>query len=218
MDPLQQRGRAEDGGVSGRDHRLDLGDLGRLGHGAEQVVVGVDLESLGRLAYLGPADVVPPVREDDSGRHVEIGRLAVEFVRETGVRTERDADLLRLGRRGASVGRQPAVLRAHSGPRPYGGRLAIDSHALLKPDAGRAISGCATYTRGTVTETAKPDLAVGLIRTRDAVERPRAEGIGILPHVVELTATLANVGDAISGETLTRFWIRGDGVDRELRM
>jgi CARDB protein len=69
-----------------------------------------------------------------------------------------------------------------------------------------------------VTETAKPDLAVGLIRTRDAVERPRAEGIGILPHVVELTATLANVGDAIAGETLTRFWIRGDGVDRELRM
>jgi hypothetical protein len=69
-----------------------------------------------------------------------------------------------------------------------------------------------------VTQTAKPDLAVGLIRTRDARERPRAESSGILPHVVELTATITNVGDSIAGETLTRFWIRGDGVDRELRV
>jgi subtilase family serine protease len=65
---------------------------------------------------------------------------------------------------------------------------------------------------------AKPDLAVGLITTRDADERPASESVGILSHVAELTATIANVGDAIAGETLTRFWLRGRDVDRELRM
>jgi hypothetical protein len=69
-----------------------------------------------------------------------------------------------------------------------------------------------------VTDVAKPDLAVGLIRTRDAVERPAAESVGILPYAAELTATITNVGEAIAGETLTRFWLRGAGVDRELRL
>ncbi|HYJ69467.1 MAG TPA: CARDB domain-containing protein [Nocardioidaceae bacterium] len=65
---------------------------------------------------------------------------------------------------------------------------------------------------------AKPDLSVGLITTRDATERPRAESPGLLPWVAELTATIANIGDGVAEETLTRFWLRGSGVDRELRM
>jgi subtilase family serine protease len=69
-----------------------------------------------------------------------------------------------------------------------------------------------------VTAAAKPDLSVGLITTRDAAERPAAEGAGMVPWVAELTATVANIGDAIAEETLTRFWLRGTGVDRELRV
>ena len=37
-----------------------------------------------------------------------------------------------------------------------------------------------------------PDLAVGLIRVRDATERSAEEGIP--PYVVELTATISNRG------------------------
>jgi len=69
-----------------------------------------------------------------------------------------------------------------------------------------------------VTATAKPDLSVGLIMTRDATERPAAETRGMLPWVAEVTATIANIGDGIAGETQTRFWLRGEGVDRELRL
>ena len=69
-----------------------------------------------------------------------------------------------------------------------------------------------------MTDVGKPDLAVGLIRTRDAGDRPAEEGVGILPHVAEVTATIENVGDAVAGETITRFWVRGDDVDRELRI
>ena len=64
----------------------------------------------------------------------------------------------------------------------------------------------------------RPDLAVGLIGTRDSVERPPEEGVGIVSHVAELTATITNVGDAIADETATRFWVRGAGIDRELRL
>ncbi|HEX6576915.1 MAG TPA: CARDB domain-containing protein [Jiangellaceae bacterium] len=69
-----------------------------------------------------------------------------------------------------------------------------------------------------MTDVGKPDLAVGLIRTRDAGDRPAEEGAGILPHVAEVTVTIENVGDAVAGETITRFWVRGDEVDRELRI
>jgi len=70
----------------------------------------------------------------------------------------------------------------------------------------------------TVTEGGKADLAVGLIRTRGAGDRPAEEGVGILPHVAEVTATIENVGDAVAGETTTRFWVRGADIDRELRI
>jgi subtilase family serine protease len=70
----------------------------------------------------------------------------------------------------------------------------------------------------TVTDAGKPDLAVRLIRTRDASERPAEEGAGILPYVAELTATIENHGDAIADETTTRFWVRGADIDRELRV
>ncbi len=69
-----------------------------------------------------------------------------------------------------------------------------------------------------MTNVGKPDLAVGLIRTRDASERPIEEGAGIVPYVAELTATVENQGDAFADETATRFWVRGAGVDRELRV
>jgi subtilase family serine protease len=59
---------------------------------------------------------------------------------------------------------------------------------------------------------------VGLIRTRDTVERPPEEGVGIVSYVAELTATITNVGEAIADETTTRFWVRGAGIDRELRV
>ena len=59
-----------------------------------------------------------------------------------------------------------------------------------------------------MTDGGKADLTVGLIRTRGAGDRPAEEGVGLLP----------NVGDAVAGETTTRFWVRGDDVDRELRI
>jgi subtilase family serine protease len=70
----------------------------------------------------------------------------------------------------------------------------------------------------TVTSTGKPDLAVRLITTRDASERPAEEGAGIVADVVELTATIGNLGDAVADETTTRFWVRGADLDRELRV
>ena len=69
-----------------------------------------------------------------------------------------------------------------------------------------------------MTNAGMPDLEVRLIRTRDASDRPAEEGVGILPHVAEVTATIANVGDAIADETTTRFWVRGADIDRELRV
>jgi hypothetical protein len=68
-----------------------------------------------------------------------------------------------------------------------------------------------------VTNTAKPDITVRLIRTRDPHERPAEEGIGIVWHVAELTATIANVGNGVAGETTTRFWVCGADIDKELR-
>jgi subtilase family serine protease len=70
----------------------------------------------------------------------------------------------------------------------------------------------------TMTTTCKPDLAVGLITTRDAGERPVEERAGIIAGVAELTATIANLGDAVADETVTRFWLRGADIDRELRV
>ena len=61
-----------------------------------------------------------------------------------------------------------------------------------------------------------PDLAVGLIKVRDAAERPAEEGIP--SYVVEVTATISNRGDTIADETTTRFWVRGADMDRELRI
>jgi CARDB len=61
-----------------------------------------------------------------------------------------------------------------------------------------------------------PDLAVGLIKVRNATQRPAEEGIP--PYVVELTATISNRGDALADETTTRFWARGADLDRELRV
>jgi hypothetical protein len=60
-----------------------------------------------------------------------------------------------------------------------------------------------------VTDAEKPDLALGLITMRDASERPAEEGAGIVPHAAEVTATIKNLGDAVAGETTTRFWVRG---------
>ena len=64
----------------------------------------------------------------------------------------------------------------------------------------------------------KPNLAVGLITTRDAHERRMTGAAGLAAHVVEVIATIENVGDALAGETTTRFWLNGEGVDRELRV
>jgi hypothetical protein len=63
-----------------------------------------------------------------------------------------------------------------------------------------------------------PDLAVGLIKVRDATQRSTEEGIAIPPYVVELTATISNCGDSLADETTTRFWVRGADLDRELRI
>ena len=65
-------------------------------------------------------------------------------------------------------------------------------------------------------ETVEPDLAVGLIKVRDASQRAAEEGVP--PYVVELTATISNCGDAVAEETTTRFWAQGADVDRELRV
>ena len=65
-------------------------------------------------------------------------------------------------------------------------------------------------------EAVKPDLAVGLIKVRDATERSAEEGIP--QYVVEVTATITNRGDALADETTTRFWVRGADLDRELRI
>jgi subtilase family serine protease len=70
----------------------------------------------------------------------------------------------------------------------------------------------------TMTDVGKPDLALGLITTRDASERPAEEGVGIVPYVAEVTVSIENRGDAFADETATRFWIRGADVDRELRL
>ncbi len=70
----------------------------------------------------------------------------------------------------------------------------------------------------TVTTTRRPDLAVGLITMRDGRERPAPESAGIVAGVVEVTATIRNLGDALADETITRFWMRGDDVDREMRV
>jgi subtilase family serine protease len=70
----------------------------------------------------------------------------------------------------------------------------------------------------TVSPSGKPDLAVRLITTRDSGDRPAEEGTGILPYVAELTAIIVNAGDAVADETITRFWLRGADVDRELRV
>jgi subtilase family serine protease len=69
-----------------------------------------------------------------------------------------------------------------------------------------------------VSPSGKPDLAVGLITTRDSSDRPAEEGIGIRSYVTELTAIIVNAGDALADETITRFWLRGADVDRELRI
>ncbi len=64
--------------------------------------------------------------------------------------------------------------------------------------------------------TVMPDLAVGLIKVRDATERSAEEGIP--PYIAEVTATITNRGDTLADETTTRFWARGAGIDRELRI
>ena len=61
-----------------------------------------------------------------------------------------------------------------------------------------------------------PDLDVGLIKIRDVTQRSAEEGIP--PHIVELTATISNRGDALADETTTRFWARGPDINRELRI
>jgi CARDB len=68
-----------------------------------------------------------------------------------------------------------------------------------------------------VTQAGTPDLVVGLIRVHDARDRFADQDSGIVHHVAELTATVHNRGDALADETITRFWMRGVDVDRELR-
>ena len=63
-----------------------------------------------------------------------------------------------------------------------------------------------------------PDLAVGLIRVRDATQRSAEQGAGIPPYVVEVMVTISNRGDSVADETTTRFWVRGADMDRELRV
>jgi subtilase family serine protease len=63
-----------------------------------------------------------------------------------------------------------------------------------------------------------PNLAVGLIRVRDATQRSAEQGAGIPPYVVELMVTISNCGDTLADETTTRFWVRGADIDRELRI
>jgi hypothetical protein len=68
-----------------------------------------------------------------------------------------------------------------------------------------------------VVNTGKPDLAVGLVKLRDASERP-AEEVGMVAHVVEVIATIVNVGEVLALETTTRFWVEGADINRELRI
>jgi subtilase family serine protease len=63
-----------------------------------------------------------------------------------------------------------------------------------------------------------PDLAVGLIKLRDATQRSAEQGVGIPPYVVEVTVTISNRGDSLADETTTRFWVRGADLNRELRV
>lgn len=63
-----------------------------------------------------------------------------------------------------------------------------------------------------------PDLAVGLIRVRDATQRSAEQGAGTPPYVVEVMVTISNRGDSVADETTTRFWVRGADMDRELRV
>lgn len=63
-----------------------------------------------------------------------------------------------------------------------------------------------------------PDLVVGLIRVRDASGRSADQDDEIAPYVAELTAIVCNQGDALAEETTTRFWVRGDDIDKELRV
>ncbi len=70
----------------------------------------------------------------------------------------------------------------------------------------------------TVGMAGKPDLVVGLIKTRDAVDRPAEEAVGLVPHVVEVIAIVENMGAVVAGETTTRFWVRGAAVDQEMRV
>jgi hypothetical protein len=44
------------------------------------------------------------------------------------------------------------------------------------------------------------------------------EDADLAARVVEVIATIENVGDALAGETTTRFWLKGAGIDRELRV
>jgi hypothetical protein len=69
-----------------------------------------------------------------------------------------------------------------------------------------------------VNEANAPDLAVRLIRTRDDRDHPPEEKAGLVPHVVEIIATIANLGDGVAGETITLFRLRGSGVERVLRL
>jgi hypothetical protein len=80
---------------------------------------------------------------------------------------------------------------------------------MLDRRAGRAAVRMALAQAGetTVTDSGRSDLKVGLVRTRDSTARPAEEGVGILPHVVEVTATVVNIGDAAAEETITRFWV-----------
>ena len=68
-----------------------------------------------------------------------------------------------------------------------------------------------------VVNTGKPDLVVGLIKLRYASERP-AEEAGMVTHVVEVIATVVNVGEGLAKETTTRFWVEGADINRELRI
>ena len=63
-----------------------------------------------------------------------------------------------------------------------------------------------------------PDLAVGLIKLRDASQRSAEDDAGIPPYVVEVTVTISNRGDSLADETTTRFGVRGADLDRELRV
>ena len=64
----------------------------------------------------------------------------------------------------------------------------------------------------------RPNLVVGLITTRDTHERRMTEAAGLAAHAVEVIATIENIGDALAGETTTRFLLEGAGIDRELRI